>query len=348
MNHTLMFDEWYEALCRRDAGYVGSFWAAIRTTGIFCLPICSARKPKRENVEFFTTAKAALLAGYRPCKVCHPMRLPGEMPSYVEELLKELRAEPTLRLKDHDLRARGIEPAAVRRWFKRHHQMTFHTYQRMLRLNRAYRELSAGKQVTAAAFDAGYESLSGFGEGFRTTFETTPSRGAAKRVIHLSRFTTPLGPMFGCATERGVCLCEFTDRRMLEREFADLRRRLSAVLLPTEDHPHSRQLERELEEYFSGDRREFDVPLDTPTTPFRQRVWDELRTIPYGETRSYAEQAQRIGQPTAIRAVASANGQNRVAIIIPCHRVIGSDGSLTGYAGGLARKQWLLDLEKRG
>ena len=130
--------------------------------------------------------------------------------------------------------------------------------------------------------------------------------------------------------------------------FADLRQRLDAVLLPTEDHPHLRQLERELQEYFSGERQEFDVPLDTPTTPFRQRVWDELRTIPYGETRTYAQQAQRIGQPTATRAVASANGQNRVAIVIPCHRVIGSDGSLTGYAGGLARKQWLLDLEKRG
>src|SRR5690606_18530103 len=147
-------------------------------------------------------------------KVCQPMRLPGEMPREVEQLLQELRAEPSLRLKDGDLRERGIEPAAIRRWFKRHHQMTFHAYQRMLRLNRAYRELSAGKQVIAAALDAGYESLSGFSEGFRAAFEATPSRGAAKRVIHLSRFTTPLGPMFGCATERGVCLCEFTDRRM--------------------------------------------------------------------------------------------------------------------------------------
>jgi AraC family transcriptional regulator of adaptative response/methylated-DNA-[protein]-cysteine methyltransferase len=153
--------------------------------------------------------------------------------------------------------------------------------------------------------------------------------------------------MFAAATDAGVCLCEFTDRRMLESEFNDLRKRLNAVILPADGNVHLRQLEAELHQYFAGDRKVFEVPLDTPTTPFRQRVWDELRTIPYGSTRSYADQARRIGNPKAVRAVASANGHNRVAIVIPCHRVIGADGSLVGYAGGLARKQWLLDLERR-
>ena len=347
MNTMLTFDEQYDAICRRDSAYVGSFLTAVKTTGIFCRPTCTARTPKRENVEFFATSQEAIRHGYRPCKLCKPMEPPSETPGFIRALIDELQAEPGLRFRADDLRSRGIEPATVRRWFLRHHQMTFNAYQRMLRLNRAYQELSAGKLVTATAFDAGYESLSGFAEGFRSTFGAAPSHVGETGVIHLARFSTPIGPMVACATDAGVCLCEFTDRRMLETEFADLRKRLRAVILPANDNAHLLQLERELHEYFAGTRKTFGVSLDTPTTPFRQRVWDELLTIPYGQTRSYAEQAQRIGKPTAVRAVASANGQNRVAIVIPCHRVIGADGSLTGYAGGLARKQWLLDLEKR-
>jgi AraC family transcriptional regulator of adaptative response/methylated-DNA-[protein]-cysteine methyltransferase len=341
------FDEQYAAITRRDSEYVGIFVTAVKTTGIFCHPTCRARTPKRENVEFFATAHEAIVHGYRPCKVCKPMESPDETPGFIRSLIEELQADPSLRYRADDLRRRGIEPATVRRWFLRHHQMTFNAYQRMLRLNRAYRELSAGQSVAAAAFDSGYESLSGFSDGFRNALGTSPSQASAATVIHLARLSTPLGPMIACATEQGVCLGEFADRRMLETEFADLRKRLNAVILPADDNPHLHQLERELEEYFTGTRTTFETPLHTPTTPFRQRVWDELLTIPYGTTRSYGAQAERIGKPTAVRAVASANGQNRIAIVIPCHRVIGADGSLTGYAGGLARKQWLLDHERR-
>lgn len=347
MTTMLSDNDKYQAICRRDSEYVGQFFTAVKTTGIFCHPTCRARTPKRENVEFFATAHEAIRHGYRPCKVCKPMEPPSETPGFIKALIEELQADPAVRFRADDLRSRGIEPATVRRWFLRHHQMTFNAYQRMLRLNRAYQELSTGKLVAATAFDSGYESLSGFSQGIRSTFGTAPSQVSETTVIHLTRFTTPIGPMVACATAAGVCLCEFTDRRMLETEFADLRKRLSALILPASDNAHLVQLETELREYFAGERQSFAVPLDTPTTPFRQRVWDELRAIPYGETRSYAQQAVQIGKPTAVRAVASANGQNRVAIVIPCHRVIGADGSLTGYAGGLARKQWLLDLENR-
>ena len=275
------------------------------------------------------------------------METPSDAPGFIKSLIEELQADPALRFRANDLRRRGIEPATVRRWFLRHHQMTFNAYQRMLRLNRAYHQLAGGETVTDAALDSGYESLSGFGERFRATFGAPPSRAVDRGVIHLTRFSTPLGPMVACAVDSGVCLCEFTDRRMLESEFADLQRRLNAVILPARDNAHLSQLQRELGEYFDGVRRSFEVPLQTPTTPFRQRVWDELRTIPFGETRSYAEQAARLGKPTAVRAVASANGHNRIAIVIPCHRELGADGSLTGYAGGLARKRWLLDHERR-
>lgn len=347
MTATLTFDEMYQAICRRDSGFVGIFITAVKTTGIFCLPTCTARKPKPQNVEFFDAPREAIAGGYRPCKVCRPMEPPDRTPDDVQQLIEELHAEPALRLRADDLRERGIEPSAVRRWFKKHHNMTFNAYQRMLRLNRAYGELSGGEPVAATAFRSGYESLSGFADGFQTAFGTPPSQSAARSVIHLARVATPLGPMFLGATERGVCLCEFTDRRMLETELADLQKRLNAVILPADGNAHLQQLETELQEYFAGTRKTFEVPLDTPTTPFRQRVWNELRTIPYAETRSYAEQARRIGRPTAVRAVASANGHNRVSIVIPCHRVIGADGSLTGYGGGLARKQWLLNHERR-
>jgi AraC family transcriptional regulator of adaptative response/methylated-DNA-[protein]-cysteine methyltransferase len=150
--------------------------------------------------------------------------------------------------------------------------------------------------------------------------------------------------MFACATRQGVCLLDFSDRRMLETEFVDLRKRLHAVILPGKN-AHLDHLQVELHEYFDRQRKIFTVPLHTPGTSFQQSVWNLLQTIPYGATRTYKQQAQTLGKPKAIRAVASANGHNRVSILIPCHRVIGSDGSLVGYGGGLHRKQWLLDLE---
>ncbi len=151
--------------------------------------------------------------------------------------------------------------------------------------------------------------------------------------------------MLAGATAEGVCLLEFTDRRMLETELKDLGERLQATILPGPS-PHFELLRAELAEYFAGTRQTFSVPLVTPGTPFQRAVWEELRTIPYGTTRSYGQQAAALRKPEAVRAVASANGMNRVAILIPCHRVIGANGKLTGYAGGLWRKERLLQLEQ--
>ena len=175
-------------------------------------------------------------------------------------------------------------------------------------------------------------------------FGDSATHSNEKNIINIVRFTTPIGPMFSCATNQGVCLLEFTDRRMLETEFKDLCKRLNAIILPG-INPHLEHVQSELAEYFIGERRKFTVPLHTPGTNFQQAVWEILQDIPYGETRTYKQQAIAIDNPKAVRAVASANGHNRVSIIIPCHRVIGSDGSLVGYGGGLHRKKWLLDLE---
>ncbi len=340
----LTFEEKYQIILDKDPSYEGLFFTAVKSTGIFCRPSCTARKPKIENVVFYDSSDEALQNGFRPCKVCKPMQLPDETPEEIRSLLKELEENPMKKLKDQDLRERGLEPNTVRRWFKKHHQMTFQAYQRMLRINMAYQKIHDGKSVTSTAFESGFESLSGFNSSFKNIFKTSASQAEGKNIINIKRFSTPLGPMFACATEKGICLLEFTMRRMLETEFQDLAKRLDAVILPG-PNPHLDQVEKEITEYFAKKRTHFDVSLHTPGTDFQNRVWNELLTIPYGQTRSYEEQAIRLGNVKAIRAVATANGHNRVAIIIPCHRVIGKDGSLTGYAGGLERKQWLLEHE---
>ncbi|MFD2178244.1 methylated-DNA--[protein]-cysteine S-methyltransferase [Veronia pacifica] len=174
---------------------------------------------------------------------------------------------------------------------------------------------------------------------------TTPSECNRQNVVLISRLTTPIGPMFACATDKGLCLLEFVDRRMLETEFSDLQRLFNAKIMNGENQ-HIETVRRELNEYFAGERMSFTVKLDTPGTTFQQSVWQALCKIPYGQTYSYQQQAESIGNNKAVRAVASANGMNRIAIVIPCHRVIGKNGQLTGYGGGLERKRWLLLHEK--
>lgn len=274
------------------------------------------------------------------------MELEGETPTYIQSLIKKIQTTPFEKIKDYDLRKMGLEPSQIRRWFQANHKITFHAYQRLVRINSAFLQIQNGKSVTDSAFESGFDSLSGFNDGYKAIFGEPPSKSKEKTVIYIERFPTRLGPMYVCATEKGICLLEFTDRRMLEREFKDLRRRLNAVIVPGTNE-HIRKTKSEILEYFEGRRENFTVSLDAPGTEFQKKVWSELQKIPYGKTRSYAEQARRLGCPQSVRAVANANGMNRIGIIIPCHRVIGSNGDLTGYAGGLVRKKWLLDLEAK-
>jgi len=338
-------DTMYRALVERDPSFDGIFFTGVTTTGIFCRTTCTARKPHRENVVFFPTAHDAMLAGYRPCRVCRPVEPSGATPEPVRRLLADVEADPALRLSEDDLRARGIDPAGLRRWFKKNHGMTFQAYVRTLRIGAAFGRIRHGDTATNAAFDHGWESLSGFGEAFRKVMGAAPTR-AAGDVVTVTRIETPLGPMLAGATASGICLLEFVDRRMIETQLERLRKLFRAALVPGSS-PHFESLSDELRRYFEGGLRRFATPLDMRGTPFQQRVWSALLTIPYGETRSYAEQARIVGDPSAVRAVARANGDNRIGVVIPCHRVVGSDGSLTGYGGGLWRKRWLLDLERK-
>jgi len=336
--------EMYQALVKRDAAYEGLVIVAVRTTGIFCRPTCPARKPARKNVEFYRSVSRALFAGYRPCKRCHPLEPAGQAPDWLRGLLEALERDPGRRWRDADLRAAGLDPTRVRRWFKTHHDMTFHSYQRARRRGRALGQLSLGADILDTAYRNGYQSVSGFNVALRRLAGDSPGRSRDASLVHLTRIPSPLGPLVIGATDQALCLLEFADRPMLETQLKRIRKVLGAVIVPGETEITGLAAEQ-IELYFRGSLRELTVPLRTAGTAFQENVWGELRTIGYGETRSYSEQARRLGRPRAVRAVARANGDNRIAIIIPCHRVIGADGNLTGYGGGLWRKRWLLELE---
>ncbi|WP_311195388.1 methylated-DNA--[protein]-cysteine S-methyltransferase [Kaistella sp. 97-N-M2] len=335
----------YEASLTKNVDFEGVFWMGVKTTGIFCRPTCTARKPKPENVEFFQNTKAAILKGYRPCKVCRPLENINGTPEYIQQILKELREDPSLKFKDFDLVQREIEPATIRRWFQKNHGMTFHAFQRMFRLNTAFKKIQQGENIMETAYDSGFESLSGFNESFKTIFGVSPKNSKSYKIIDLKRIETPVGTMYAAAIEEGICMLEFTDRKMLETEFKDLAKSLNATIVLGEN-PHFQTLEKELSEYFIGERTRFSVPLSPVGTAFQKSVWKALMEIPYGETWTYRKQSEFLGDAKKVRAVANANGMNKISIIIPCHRVIGSNGTLTGYGGGIWRKQKLLELEK--
>ena len=335
----------YRALAERDSTYDGVFFAAIRTTGVFCRPTCAARKPRQENVEFYSSVGDALSAGYRPCKRCRPMEPAGKPPLWLEQLLARVEADPTRRWKDEDLRRAELDPGRVRRWFLRHHGITFHAYQRARRLGLALGHIRHGEKWEGVGYTHGFDSASGFHEAFSKAFDRAPQRGKTLAPLVLSRLLTPLGPMLAGATSEGICLLEFADRRMLETQISRLSRWFDCAVVPGE-HEHIAKLERELELYFAGKIREFTVPVVLRGTPFQVAAWERLLTIPYGETISYERQARAMNRPGAQRAVGKANGDNRMAILIPCHRVVRQNGDLCGYGGGLWRKKFLLDLER--
>ncbi len=338
-------DEYYEALLNRDSTYVGIFYAGVKTTLVFCIATCRARKPKKENVVFYKTYSQALKNGFRPCKICSPTENANETPRQVVEAINLVKENPKEKISDDLLRKNDISPDLARRWFKKNYGITFHAFQRMYRINNAYKELKDGKKTTQTAFETGYESLSGFGYTYKKLIGKSPAKSTSENIILINRLTTPLGPMFVCATDKGICLLEFTDRKMLESEFKDLQKLLNAEILIGENN-YIKQLKTELREYFDGKRKHFDVQLETPGTPFQKEVWRILNTISFGTTSTYEQQAHKLNNPKAVRAVGRANGLNRISIVIPCHRVIGKNGNLTGYGGGIERKKWLIDFEK--
>jgi AraC family transcriptional regulator of adaptative response/methylated-DNA-[protein]-cysteine methyltransferase len=336
------------AFMAKDVSYDGIFLAGVSTTGIFCRPSCPARKPRPEHVHFFAGVREAVFGGYRACRRCDPLNADGRQPEWVGRLLNQVGHDSERRLKDADLRRLDLEPAAVRRYFLKHYGMTFHAYARARRLSGAFQLLRRGAQLDEVTMGTGFESHSGFRDAFARTFGQAPGRSrTGGDSVACSWIESPLGPLVAGATSEGLCLLEFTDRRMLPAQIDTVRRRFDCAAIPGES-PYFDRLRQELNDYFAGRLRQFSLPLVAPGTPFQERVWAELKRIPFGETRSYEDLARALGVAHAQRAVGRANGMNRIAILIPCHRVINKDGKLGGYGGLLWRKEALLHLERTG
>ena len=346
MNTMPSIREMQRAYLQKDRSYDGIFFLAVKTTGVFCRPSCPARRPLPENVLYFSKVSEAVIAGYRPCKRCRPLETNGQPPDWVGRALEMVQAEES-RVRDSDMKRSGIDPYRLRRYFQKHFGMTFQAFCRSQRLGESLHQLRDGASLDEVALGNGFESHSGFRDAFLRTFGRAPGASRTLETIVVSWLESPLGPMVAAATDRGVCLLDYTDRRTLEAQFKSIKKQFSCAIVPGENK-HIVQLREELNAYFNGNLRQFSVPLDYPGSPFQVRVWNALLRIPYGETCSYEVLANRIGSPSAPRAVGHANGMNRINILIPCHRVLNKSGRLGGYGGGLWRKQHLLDLEKKG
>jgi AraC family transcriptional regulator of adaptative response/methylated-DNA-[protein]-cysteine methyltransferase len=329
---------------RRDSAYEGIFLVAVRTTGIFCRPTCAVRSPLPKNVEFFATPGDAILAGYRPCKRCQPTAS-EDHPGWAVELLATIDRDPSKRIRERELRSLGLDPATVRRHFQRRFGMTFQAFLRARRLSGAMSEIRGGESIDRSALRSGYRSHSGFREAFTRMFGAPPgqARSTEDDPVRLAWIETPLGPMLAGANDRGLSFLEFVDRRLIEAQARTLQRHMG-VCVPG-GHVNIDRVRDELADYFAGKRTAFGVPLCHCGTPFQERVWKALLRIPFATTRSYAQVAAEVGSAQAVRAVGRANGMNRIAILVPCHRVVQANGSLGGYGGGLRRKEFLLRLE---
>lgn len=333
----------YEILAARDEAYAGMFIAAIRTTGIYCRPGCPARTPKPQNCEYFSTASDAAAAGYRACKRCHPDTPFISPAKYVEAALEALARDPLKVWREADVSQLGWDNSTLRRQFQKRYGMTFLAYARAQRLKAAADKLIAGESVINAQIDAGYGSSSGFRAAYKAQFGTSPGKPGAP-PLYVDWIETPFGRMVSLSDAQALFLLEFVDRKNMQGQLSRLMRYYDRpIAFGATDI--SQQTRAELAAYFNGERQSFSVPLKLTGTPFQSAVWQALIDIPYGQTRSYAELAVSIGSQKAVRAVASSNARNALAIIIPCHRVIGKNGSMTGYAGGTERKLQLLTLE---
>jgi AraC family transcriptional regulator of adaptative response/methylated-DNA-[protein]-cysteine methyltransferase len=335
-------DVLYAALLARDAGWEGRAFVGVASTGVFCRLTCPARKPRRENCAFFATTADCIGAGYRPCLRCRPLGAEGPL---VAGLMAAVAADPGRRWREEDLVARGHDPSTVRRAFRRATGTTFLDYARMRRLAEAGRALAAGARVIDAQIEAGFESGSAFRAAFARLLGQAPGALPARARLRADWIATPLGPMIAVADDRALHLLEFTDRKGLPGALARLRRDAGEAGLGLGRTGATDRAEAWVTAYFEG-RMGAPVPLAPGGTPFQRAVWAALAEIPAGRTESYAGLAARLGRPGAVRAVAQANGANRIALIVPCHRVIGADGALTGYGGGLWRKERLIALER--
>ena len=339
-------DPRWEAVVRRDRAKDGEFVFAVATTGVFCRPSCAARRPRRENVEFFAGPEQAEKAGYRACLRCRPKSLATGATDGVKAICRYI---------EHHL----DEPITLERLGAEFHQSPFHLQRRFkavlgitpreyadsCRLRQLKRNLQAGDNVTTAMYDAGYGSSSRLYERTASQLGMTPDkyrRGAVAAAIRFTCADSPLGRMIIAATERGICSIQFarTDAELM----TGLKREFPFAIRKSDDGGLKSWVQSLLRQ-MKGGKLDDSLPLDIRATAFQRRVWTYLQSIPFGETQSYSQVAKGIGAPRATRAVARACATNPVAVAIPCHRVVREDGSMGGYRWGIERKERLLEME---
>ncbi|MDB6176842.1 trifunctional transcriptional activator/DNA repair protein Ada/methylated-DNA--[protein]-cysteine S-methyltransferase [Paracoccus sp. Z330] len=333
----------YAALIRRDPAYEGRAIVGVKTTGIYCRLTCPSRKPRPENCLWFADPASARAAGFRACRRCHPDGSHAE--GFVKLLVRTLQDEPARRWREADLVEMGLDPSTVRRAFQRHYGQSFLQMARAARVKGAMDSLMKGERMIEAQLEAGFESASGFRAAFSRLFGHAPHELRGQGGLRADWIETPLGGMIAITDDQALHLLEFTDRKALP----DGLRKLSSMVggrIGLGRNGVTDQVERELAAYFKGNGPTFSVPVALHGTAFQRQVWQELQRIPAGTTLSYGDLARKIGNPNAVRAVARTNATNRVALVVPCHRVIGADGSMTGYAGGLWRKRRLIEAER--
>ena len=333
-------DTAWAAFMRRDRSWDGRVIGAVHTTGIYCKPSCPARRPRRENVTFYASTEEARAAGFRPCLRCKPDKVGRDREAVASavRLIEQAEEAPSL---SELATAVGYAPHHFQRIFKRDLGVSPAEYARGVRNRRTEEALMINDRITDAVYDAGYQSPSGFYDDAKERLGMTPSAwrdGGRGETIRWTTFESPLGELFIAATSKGICRLTFDDSE------ASLQRLFPNATIVKDDGA--------LREFVAGTLQAIEqpllahqLPIDVAGTAFQEAVWRELRKIPPGETRSYAEIAAAIGAPKAVRAVGTANGDNHVAVLIPCHRVIRSDGSLGGYGGGIERKKKLLASE---
>lgn len=342
-------DVCWHAVIDRDKSYNGRFVFAVRSTGVFCRPSCPARRPRRENVTFFDLPRDAEAAGFRACLRCRPLDSgsPEEQAKLVEQACRIIEASPERLSLDALGKEVGVSPFHLQRTFKRLMGISPRQYGEAHRSSRLKKGLQGGDSVTGAMYDAGYGSSSRLYESAHDVLGMTPSRyrrGGEGMKIAYTTLQSRLGRLLVAATERGICAVSLgdSDEQLLfelggEYPGAEIHR----------DDPGLGTWASAVLEYVDGTQTSADLPLDLAATAFQHRVWEELRTIPYGSTRSYGEIARSIGEPGAARAVAQACASNRVALLIPCHRVVREGGAPGGYRWGIERKRALLRQEEQ-
>jgi AraC family transcriptional regulator, regulatory protein of adaptative response / methylated-DNA-[protein]-cysteine methyltransferase len=340
-------ERWWQAVSRRDPAFDGKVFFAVRTTGVYCRPSCASRSAKRENVSFFKSAAEAEKAGYRACKRCRPHNLGAPDPQIeaVKRACDEIEhAEEAPKLADLALSA-GLSPYHFHRVFKTITGVTPKAYAAQTRARRAADKLRTAETITEAIYDAGFNSSSRFYESTAARLGMTPSavrRGGAGAVIRFAVGEASLGAVLVAATDKGVCAIMLGDDP--EALVRDLQDRFPRAELKGGDPAFERTVAQVVGLVETPAQR-LDLPLDIRGTAFQQRVWAALSGIPAGKTATYKEIARAIGRPTAVRAVAQACAANPLAVAIPCHRVVRTDGDLSGYRWGVERKRELIARE---